>query len=72
MINGRLVSADEKTTLIKVDLAKGTFSNDLYHRIQELAASFSGPETLHVAGRPIVEGTMAILGPKDMARMGRS
>jgi len=70
MINGRLVSADEKTTLIKVDLAKGTFSNDLYNRIQKLAASFSGPETLHVAGRPIVEGTMAILGPKDMARMG--
>lgn len=70
MVNGRLVSADEKTTLIKVDLAKGTFSSALYHRIQELAASFSGPETLHVAGRPIVEGTMAILGPKDMARMG--
>lgn len=70
MINGRLVSADEKTTLIKVDLAKGTFSSDLYNRIQKLAASFSGPETLHVAGRPIVEGTMAILGPRDMARMG--
>ncbi len=70
MIDGRLVSADEKTTLIKVDLAKGAFSADLYDRILGLAASFDGPETLRVAGRPVVEGTMAILGPKDMARMG--
>lgn len=70
MIRGRLVSADEKTTLIKVDLAKGVFSSDLYNRILNLTSSFEGPENIHVAGRPIVEGTMAILGPRDMARLG--
>jgi hydrophobe/amphiphile efflux-3 (HAE3) family protein len=70
MIRGRLVSPDEKTTLVKVDLADDAFSNDLYNRILALAESFDGPETIHVAGRPIVEGTMAILGPRDMSRMG--
>lgn len=70
MVRGRLVSSDEKTALILVDLADGAFSRDLYDRVLALAASHEGPETLHVAGRPIVEGTMAILGPRDMARMG--
>ncbi|MCX7023801.1 MAG: MMPL family transporter [Spirochaetes bacterium] len=70
MVRGRLVSADEKTTLVIVDLADGAFSGDLYDRVLKLAASYENPETLHVAGRPIVEGTMAILGPRDMARMG--
>jgi len=70
MIAGRLVSEDEKTTLVIVDLADGAFSQDLHKKVTALAESFEGPETLHVAGRPIVEGTMAILGPKDMARTG--
>lgn len=70
MVRGRLVSADEKTALILVDLADGTFSRGLYDRILALADKHEGPETLRVAGRPIVEGTMAILGPRDMARMG--
>ncbi len=70
MVYGRLVSKDEKTTLIMVDLAKGQFSQDLYNRILNLAKKYQGPERVYVAGRPIVEGTMAILGPRDMARMG--
>jgi len=70
MVYGRLVSKDDKTALIIVDLAKGTFSGDLYDRVLALADTWSGPETLHVAGRPIVEGTMALLGPRDMAHMG--
>ncbi len=70
MVRGRLVSSDEKTALILVDLADGAFSRDLYDRVLALASSHEGPEALHVAGRPIVEGTMAILGPRDMARMG--
>ncbi|GAB1484194.1 hypothetical protein MASR2M78_30110 [Treponema sp.] len=70
MVYGRIISKDEKTTLIIVDLPNNSFSEDLYHRVTALASSFEGPETLHVAGRPIVEGTMAILGPRDMARMG--
>jgi hypothetical protein len=70
MVYGRLVSKDEKTTLVIVDLAKGRFSQDLYNRILSLAKKYQGPERIYVAGRPIVEGTMAILGPRDMARMG--
>ncbi len=70
MIAGRIVSKDEKTTLIIVDLANGAFSQDLHKKVLALAATYEGPETIHVAGRPIVEGTMAILGPKDMARTG--
>lgn len=70
MVRGRLVSSDERTALVLVDLADGEFSRDLYDKILALAEQFEGPETIHVAGRPIVEGTMAILGPKDMARMG--
>ena len=70
MVYGRLVSRDEKTTLVIVDLAKGQFSEELYNRILALTKKYQGPERLYVAGRPIVEGTMAILGPRDMARMG--
>jgi len=70
MVYGRLVSRDEKTTLVIVDLAKEQFSEDLYNRILALTEKYRSPERLYVAGRPIVEGTMAILGPRDMARMG--
>lgn len=34
-----------------------------------LAHSYEGPEKLHVAGVPIVEGTLAYLAPKDMMIM---
>lgn len=70
MIAGRLVSADERTALVIVELPESGFSRDLYDRIQSIAGRRAGPETLHVAGRPIVEGTLAALGPADMARMG--
>lgn len=70
MVRGRLVSADEKTALVLVELSDGAFSRGLYDRILALADKYEGPETLHVAGKPIVEGTLAILGPRDMARMG--
>jgi len=70
MIAGRMVSADERTALIVVELPESGFSNKLYDKIMGLSKQFSGPEILHVAGRPIVEGTLAILGPKDMGRTG--
>ncbi|OHD21532.1 MAG: hypothetical protein A2Y38_17995 [Spirochaetes bacterium GWB1_59_5] len=70
MIAGRLVSQDERTALIIVELPESGFSRDLYDRIQRIADKRTGPETLHIAGRPIVEGTLAALGPADMARMG--
>lgn len=69
MIMGRLVSGDEKVTVIIAEIDDGVFSQDFYRRILKLVADFQGPEKLHVAGRPIVEGEMAYLAPKDMMRM---
>ncbi len=69
MVFGRLVSDDETVTVIIAEIGDDVFSQEFYHRILELADSYEGPEILHVAGRPIVEGTMALLGPADMKRM---
>ena len=69
MVLGRLVSDDETVTVIIAEIGDDVFSQEFYHRILELADSYEGPEILHVAGRPIVEGTMALLGPADMKRM---
>ena len=69
MIYGRLVSLDEKVTIIIAEIGDDVFSQAFYHRILELAKQYEGPEKIHVAGRPIVEGTMAYLGPKDMKQM---
>ena len=70
MIFGRLVSTDETVTVIIAEINDGVFSQDFYDRILKLAeASNSKDIKIHVAGRPIVEGTMALLGPRDMKKM---
>ncbi len=69
MIYGRLVSNDEKVTLIIAEIKDDVFSQEFYHRILKLSKEFEGPEKIYVAGTPIVEGTMAYLGPKDMKKM---
>ena len=69
MIFGRLVSTDETVTVIIAEIEDDVFSQEFYQQILELGKSFEGPEKIHVAGRPIVEGTMALLGPADMKRM---
>ncbi len=69
MIMGRLVSDDETVSVIVAEIGDSVFTQDFYHRILNLAKSFEGPEKIYVAGRPIIEGTMAYLGPKDMKRM---
>ncbi|KAA3610066.1 MAG: hypothetical protein D8M58_07490 [Calditrichaeota bacterium] len=69
MIYKRLVSEDEKVTVIIAEIKDDVFSQEFYNNILNLAKEFEGPEILHVAGRPIVEGTMALLGPADMKRM---
>jgi hypothetical protein len=68
MVAGRMVSKDSRTALVTVELPENGFSNDLYNEIMRTAEQFAEPETIHVAGRPIVEGTLAKLGPKDMSR----
>lgn len=69
MIYERLVNSDETVTVIIAEIKDDVFSQEFYHSLLNLAKKYEGPEKLHVAGRPIVEGTMAYLGPRDMQRM---
>jgi len=70
MIYGRLVSADETVTIIIAEIGDDVFTQEFYNEILDLVASFQTDDIkIHVAGRPIVEGTMALLGPADMKRM---
>ena len=69
MVFGRLVSEDETVSIIIAEIKDDVFTQEFYREILDLTKSFEGPEKLYVAGRPIVEGTMAYLGPKDMKKM---
>lgn len=70
MVSGRLVSSDGTTALIVAGMKSGAFTPEFYEQIVEFARGFeSDEETIYIAGRPIVEGTMALLGPADMKRM---
>jgi len=69
MVYGRLVSENETVTVIIARINDDVFTQEFYNEILELAHSYEGEEKVHVAGRPIVEGTMAVLGPADMKRM---
>ncbi len=69
MIQGKLVSDDGRSSLIIAEIADDAFSPDFYSRLQAFADEQSGPETIHIAGRPVVEGEMTRLGPKDMSRI---
>ena len=70
MVFGRLVSTDETVTVIIAEIGKDVFTQDFYNHILKVAkASETNDIKIYVAGRPIVEGTMALLGPKDMKTM---
>ena len=70
MIFGRLLSLDETVTVVIAEIKDDVFTQEFYEEILELAASFQTEDIkIHVAGRPIVEGTMALLGPADMKKM---
>jgi len=70
MVFGRLVSTDETVTVIIAEIGDDVFTQEFYNEILEVAkASETDDIKIHVAGRPIVEGTMALLGPADMKRM---
>lgn len=69
MIHGRIVSTDGSATLIIAEIGDETFTDRFYADLQDFAASWQGPETVHIAGRPVVEGELTKLGPQDMARM---
>jgi predicted RND superfamily exporter protein len=70
MIFGRFVSEDEKVTIIIAEIADDVFTQEFYDEILKSAAiSETDDIKIHVAGRPIVEGEMALLGPADMKKM---
>ena len=69
MIHGRLVSLDDTVTIVIARINGDVFTQEFYHNILNLTKEFEGPEKVYVAGRPIVEGTLAYLGPRDMKRM---
>lgn len=70
MVFKRLVSEDEKIALVVAGMNDSAFTEDFYNEILKFSKSFAGDgDKVHVAGRPIVEGTMGMLGPKDMKRM---
>ena len=70
MIFGRLVSTDETVTVIIAEIKEDVFTQEFYNEILKVAAASQTDDiTIHVAGRPIVEGTMALLGPADMKKM---
>ncbi|MFU8844409.1 MAG: efflux RND transporter permease subunit [Bacteroidales bacterium] len=70
MVFRRLVSEDETVALIVAGMESSEFTQEFYRQMMQFAHSFeSDSEKIYVAGRPIVEGTMALLGPADMKRM---
>jgi uncharacterized protein len=70
MVYRRLVSEDETVALIVAGMDSEYFTQEFYREIMDFAHSFeSEDEKIYVAGRPIVEGTMALLGPADMKKM---
>ena len=69
MVYGKIVSKNMKVAIIVARIDKDVFSQDFYKRILKLGKEYEGPEKIYVAGRPIVEGTLAYLMPKDMKKM---
>ena len=70
MINGRLISNDGNVAIIIAEIGDDLFSQKFYEEILATAkASENNDIKIYVAGRPIVEGTMALLGPADMKKM---
>lgn len=70
MAYGRVVSKDETVALVVAGMTDSLFTDSFYQEILSFAKDFeSEGDVIYVAGRPIVEGTMGKLGPKDMKKM---
>ncbi|MCF7824664.1 MAG: MMPL family transporter [Candidatus Marinimicrobia bacterium] len=71
MVYGKLVSQNETVSIIVARIGNDVFSQEFYQELLDLAHEYeeAGSDKVYIAGRPIVEGTMAVLGPADMKRM---
>ncbi len=70
MVFGRLVSENEQVTIIIAEIGDDVFTPEFYDEILKVAKMSENDDIkIYVAGRPIVEGEMALLGPADMKKM---
>ncbi len=69
MMRGRIVSGDGTATLLIVEPSPQANTKELQKQLQQWLETWQGPQTLRIAGRPVIEGSLAELGPKDMAIM---
>ena len=69
MIYGRNVSRDGTATLIIAELVEEADTKTLQKELQTWIGQWEGPQKLRIAGRPVIEGSLAELGPKDMSIM---
>ena len=70
MVYKRLVSEDEKSTIIFTKIKENSFSEELYQEIIDISDRYATDGiTVYVSGQPIIEGTVAVLMPKDMQKM---
>ncbi|MBN2509487.1 MAG: MMPL family transporter [Spirochaetales bacterium] len=69
MVHGRIVSLDSRSALVVAEMDNEEFTPAFYGELLEFAKGWEGPEKIHIAGRPVVEGELTRLGPKDMSRM---
>ena len=70
MVYGRMVSEDETVALVVAGMESGTFTPELHDSIVDFVRQYETDENrIYIAGRPIVEGALAMLAPADMKRM---
>ena len=70
MVFGRMVSEDETVALVVAGMKSGTFTAELHDSIVDYVRQYENADNrVYIAGRPIVEGTLAMLAPADMKRM---
>lgn len=70
MVYERMISKDETVALVVAGLRDNSFTKDFYSEILAFAKSYESDDVnIYVAGRPVVEGNLALLAPADMKRM---
>lgn len=70
MVYGRMVSDDETVALVVAGMESGTFTGELHTSIVDFVREYETEDNrIYIAGRPIVEGALAMLAPADMKRM---
>ncbi|MGM0508082.1 MAG: efflux RND transporter permease subunit, partial [Fusobacteriota bacterium] len=70
MVFKRLISENENVALIIAELEDDKFDTGLYEKLTAFSKKYeSEDEKILFAGRPMVEGTLGKLAPKDMQKM---